>query len=142
MTSTVMKGNLSDGRPFIAIHLKHNAEPCPDDHKGKSQTLHSMVHPECFDFEKVYGIYQRFQHDPNIWCGFDEHNGISPYFFGGSITDVEEGYVRGFEQQYYDLLKGLIKNGTGKDTNDRTWTVVNHSKFKQDLEAFHKSNKG
>lgn len=137
MTSAVMKGLLADGRPFIAIRLKHEAEPMTEEKPiDMQQELFRYTHPQFFEFEKVYMIYQRDLSNPNIWYGFDdpEHCHLVPYFFGGSITDFEDGHVRGFEQEYYSLLQSLIQKGAGKDPSEHEWKVVGHEAFKQEFQ--------
>lgn len=131
-TSAVMKGKLMDGRFFIAIKLKHEAEE-PGEQVSEAEIQdekYQLFHPEYFDCEKVYALFQNSDEDPNSWAADEDHS-IRPVinFFGGNITDFDDGHVRGYEQEPYALLQALIKNGEGKDSNDKMWKLPGHDKL-------------
>lgn len=126
LTSPIMRGQFADGRQFVALHLQHQAQPC----SHEQDKWHNQLHPECTVFETVYAIAQRSLKDLDSWFPYYKYAKVEPGFFGGEITDSEEGYVRGFEKKYYDLLQKVVKNGSGSDRNDQKWAIVNYDQFK------------
>jgi hypothetical protein len=136
LTYPIMKGVFAEGMKFFAIKLNHDAEELkPDDIPADStESEDRQLRFRYSDFETVYLIYQTDLDIPHLWKGHcDNRVHPCPFFFDASITDYEDGSLRGYEQEAYRLLRTIIQDGEGKDQNENLWKLVGHDTFKDDL---------
>ncbi|MFC2049247.1 hypothetical protein ACFLR2_01055 [Chlamydiota bacterium] len=132
MTAPIMRGLLSENRPFIAVKLRRLSD------RDEVIREREIVETEqrYYDFtktEQVVVLYQSHPDGPLYWGGDGKYcwqqqkekgYEVQPIFFTWNFTAPQNGEATDGSKTGSDLLRQLIEKGAGEDIHGVRWEIV------------------